>query len=55
LPRERLFSYFDRLKDQGIVWISGPAGSGKTTLVTNYVDARIKEKGSSLLLTHLDG
>jgi LuxR family maltose regulon positive regulatory protein len=40
LPRERLFSYFDRLKDQGIVWISGPAGSGKTTLVTNYVDAR---------------
>jgi len=40
LPRERLFSYLDRLKDQAVVWITGLAGSGKTTLVTNYVDAR---------------
>jgi LuxR family maltose regulon positive regulatory protein len=39
LPRPRLF----RLLDQGrypVTWVSGPAGSGKTTLVASYLDAR---------------
>jgi LuxR family maltose regulon positive regulatory protein len=39
LPRMRLF----RLLDQScypITWVVGPAGSGKTTLVASYFDAR---------------
>jgi DNA-binding SARP family transcriptional activator/uncharacterized protein (DUF2249 family) len=28
------------MRKQPIIWVSGPAGSGKTTLVANYLDAR---------------
>jgi LuxR family maltose regulon positive regulatory protein len=39
LPRKRLFRIMDQNRSP-FTWISGPAGSGKTTLVTSYVDAR---------------
>jgi len=40
LPRERLFLRLDEGKESSITWISGPPGSGKTTLATNYIDER---------------
>lgn len=41
LPRTRLFRLLDRERKEGsVVWVSGPAGSGKTTLVANYLNAR---------------
>ncbi len=39
-PRKRLFRALDHMRKQPIIWVSGPAGSGKTTLVANYLDAR---------------
>jgi DNA-binding SARP family transcriptional activator len=39
-PRKRLFRALDRGLKRPILWISGPPGSGKTTLVTSYVAAR---------------
>jgi ATP/maltotriose-dependent transcriptional regulator MalT len=38
--RKRLFAILDKCRKQSVVWISGPAGSGKTTLVANYLDER---------------
>ena len=40
LPRNRLLTLLDEGRDQPITWISGPAGSGKTTLAADYIDAR---------------
>lgn len=40
LPRERLFSLMDDALMRPAVWISGPGGSGKSTLVASYLDAR---------------
>ena len=39
-PRERLFSLLDQSFRSPLVWISAPAGSGKTTLVSNYLESR---------------
>lgn len=39
-PRERLFSLLDKGMNQSITWITGPPGSGKTTLVSDYIDKR---------------
>ncbi len=39
-PRERLFAQLDRLRAHSCIWISGPPGAGKTTLVGSYVEAR---------------
>ena len=39
-PRHRLFRLLDHSRAQPITWITGPPGSGKTTLVTSYLDAR---------------
>lgn len=39
-PRKRLFRVLDHMRKQPIIWVSGPAGSGKTTLIANYLDAR---------------
>lgn len=38
LPRERLFSDLDQGREKSVIWIAGPPGSGKTTLVADYLD-----------------
>lgn len=40
LPRKRLFHQLDKGRLLPVTWVSGPAGSGKTTLVADYLDAR---------------
>ncbi|MFN3479813.1 MAG: hypothetical protein ACK415_05450, partial [Thermodesulfovibrionales bacterium] len=40
VPRERLFNLLDNSLRRPVVWISAPAGSGKTTLVASYLDSR---------------
>ena len=40
VPRERLFEQLDRFQDGPVIWVSGPAGSGKTTLVSSYLQDR---------------
>jgi DNA-binding SARP family transcriptional activator len=37
--RERLLNLLDD-RERPVIWVSGPAGSGKTTLVCDYLDAR---------------
>ena len=39
-PRKRLFRLLDRGRRVPILWISGPAGCGKTTLVGSFLSAR---------------
>ena len=40
LSRRRLFSRLDHARNCPLTWVSGPAGSGKTTLITSWLDAR---------------
>jgi LuxR family transcriptional regulator, maltose regulon positive regulatory protein len=40
LPRERLFKRMDDSLEKPLLWIVAPGGSGKTTLVASYLDAR---------------
>ncbi len=40
LPRERLFDLLDRLRQKPVIWVTGPPGCGKTTLVADYIEAR---------------
>ena len=40
LARPRLFTLLDKHCKHSATWVSGPPGSGKTTLVASYVDAR---------------
>ena len=40
LARERLFRLLDRMQDGRFAWISGPAGAGKTSLATSWLDRR---------------
>src|SRR4030043_1796350 len=39
-PRKRLFQFLDRMRKQPVIWVCGPAGSGKTTLISSYLQAR---------------
>ncbi len=38
--RERLFDLLDTREGKPVTWVSAPAGSGKSTLVASYLDAR---------------
>jgi len=40
LPRKRLFSLLDRMRRRPIIWVSGPAGCGKTTVISSYIQTR---------------
>ncbi len=40
LPRQRLFSLIEGGGDQSIIWLTGPPGCGKTTLVSSYLENR---------------
>lgn len=41
VARQRLFEILDRdVRAQPVTWITGPPGSGKTTLVASYLEAR---------------
>ncbi|WP_207680905.1 BTAD domain-containing putative transcriptional regulator [Desulfonema magnum] len=38
-PRNRLFELLDRVRGRPIIWVTGPPGCGKTTLVSSYIEA----------------
>ncbi|MBI4195085.1 MAG: tetratricopeptide repeat protein [Betaproteobacteria bacterium] len=40
LPRDRLFKLLDQARASPVVWITGPPGAGKTTLVASYLESR---------------
>lgn len=39
MARERLFLSMDAKREHPVVWVTGPPGSGKTTLVASYLEA----------------
>src|SRR3972149_2751916 len=38
--RKRLFDLIDRAKNKPVIWVMGPPGCGKTTLVSSYIESR---------------
>ncbi len=50
VTRRRLFDRLDQLRDRHLIWVCGPAGCGKTTLVGSYLQAQ----GGSLLWYQAD-
>lgn len=39
-PRERLFTLLDKGREKTVLWVSAPAGSGKTSLVSSWLTSR---------------
>ncbi len=39
VERKRLFSLLDKYRRHPVIWLSGPPGSGKTTLIGSYIAA----------------
>jgi len=37
-PRKQLFGRLDQLRKQPVIWVTGPPGCGKTTLISSYVE-----------------
>jgi len=40
LRRERLFALLDDARDRALVWVFAPPGSGKTSLISSYIESR---------------
>lgn len=38
--RQRLYSLLDKARARPVLWIAGPGGSGKTTLIASYLELR---------------
>jgi DNA-binding SARP family transcriptional activator len=39
-PRKRLFDLLDRKRKYPVIWVSGPPGCGKTTMITSYLETK---------------
>jgi len=39
-PRHRLYRHLDKSRKTSLLWITGPPGCGKTTLVSSYIESR---------------
>lgn len=51
VARERLFELLDSAREHPIIWVYGPPGAGKTTLVASYIE----QAGSPAIWYQLDG
>ncbi|MGA1796146.1 MAG: BTAD domain-containing putative transcriptional regulator [bacterium] len=40
VPRQRLFCLLDQERKAPVIWVTSPAGSGKTTLIASYIAER---------------
>jgi LuxR family maltose regulon positive regulatory protein len=52
-PRERLFQRLDSLREHPLIWVQGPPGSGKSTLVGSWLQSRVTGSGADVWY-HID-